>query len=336
MYSRSKQRKTLENMTVMCPLSSVLVRSQATKPPFSESTMPKTKSANDGHRLRPATVRASPQTLSGVEEGVGRRPNGVNRNENVPSRNNACAIAPSGTRITAKAPTVSPTPILKRATSRYSKAIDNCPVVFEVVEEKPSKHSATVLIIKYRVSTVPRMRELYDAVAAQIGVPADLFCLFFGVVGENAKEVLSDGDVAQCISESAQSDMPKLTVVVTDVGILGRVCLSIGGTALAWYQAGRVAWRGLGGTLRRNSGPPASPARSPRSIYMSLQSHLGAPCTVAVAVTGLTVVVVSCSFLLDRVRTGTPRMAYRPTRHLVALTKACTTIMRPTGHGHMA
>jgi hypothetical protein len=296
--------------------------------------MPNSKSLSDGLPMRPSAARAS---LAGMPQ-VGRRTSGGNRKEDGPSRyNNAGAVATSSTGVNSKTPTVSPTPILKRATSRYSKVIDSSPVVFEVVEEKPSKNSATVLIIKYRISAVPRMRELYDAVAAQIGVPADLFRLFFDDAGGNAKEVISDSDVAQCVSESVPaSDMPKLTVVVTDVGIVGRICLSVGGTALAWYQAGRVALGGLGDTFRRTSRHPASTARSPRSKFMTLQSNLGAPFTVAVAVTGLAVVVVSCSVLLDRVRTGTPRMSYRPTRHLVALTKACTTIMRPTDQDRRA
>jgi hypothetical protein len=288
--------------------------------------------------MRPSTARSSQLTVSGLNQ-LGQRSSGGNhRNDETPPPNIARVIVPPSLgNAEKKALTISPTPILKRGASRYSKSIDISPVVFEVVEEKPSKNSATVVLIKYRVSTVPRMQDLYEAVAAQIGVPADLFRLFFDDGGGNAKEVLSDVDVALCISESVpQSQIPKLTVVVTDVGILGRICLSIGGTALGWYQAGRVVLSGLSNTFRGKSRHPVSPSRSPRSLYMSVQSHLGAPCTAVVIVTGLTIVVVSCSCLLDRVRTGTPRMAYRPTRHLVALTKSCTTFMRPSDKNETA
>jgi hypothetical protein len=226
-----------------------------------------------------------------------------------------------------------PAPILKREkTSKYNKPQWLAPIVFHIEEERPSPRGPATLVIAHRVQATPKMEELYDAVAEHLGLPRDLFRLFHRNTKQEIVEIASDWELSQCVAEaSGNGAIPHLSLVVIEVGWLGRFCIFIGGAALALHRSGKRICRRLGNALLDDifQYVDSSYFRSPTTIKLPWQqrSMLSHPYAAFTFCAGVSLSFLFCSMLLDRVRAGMPRMAYKPTRHLVALNKTRTTLI---------
>jgi hypothetical protein len=222
-----------------------------------------------------------------------------------------------------------PAPILKRENAlKYQKPQPFVPLAFDIEEERASSKGTATLVITHRVQAIPKMEELYDSVSKKLGVPGELFRLFRRNSEREFVEIDSDQEVSLCVAEAGGSGaVPRLTVVVIQVGWLGKICISIGGTVLALHRSGRRVCRRLGNTISRYV--DSSSFNSPTSIKLPWQqSSILQPHHFALIVcAGGSLSFLLCGILVDRVRAGTPRMAYKPTRQLVALSKARTSSM---------